>query len=63
MLAVPTLVVRGQESKKLTKETYEKMISVNPLIEGVEIAGAGHWVHADQPEAFLNAIKNFAGGF
>lgn len=63
MLAVPTLVVRGQESKKLTKETFEKMISVNPLIEGVEIAGAGHWVHADQPEAFLNAIKNFAGGF
>lgn len=63
MLAMPTLVVRGERSKDLPKETFDKMISANPLIEGVEIPGAGHWVHADQPEAFINAIKKFAGGF
>lgn len=63
MLAMPTLIVRGQESKELSHETFEKMISSNPMIEGLEIPKAGHWVHADQPEAFLNAIKNFAGGF
>jgi esterase len=30
-----------------------------PLSEIRTIAGAGHWVHADQPEEFLRLILNF----
>lgn len=30
-----------------------------PKAKHVEIAGAGHWVHADAPEAFLDAITEF----
>lgn len=62
-LKVPTLLVRGAHSKELTHENYEKMKALNPMIKGVEIAGAGHWVHSDQPQAFLEALKTFVGGF
>lgn len=62
-LKVPTLLVRGGNSKELSHENYEKMLALNPMIKGVEIPGAGHWVHSDQPQAFTEALKMFVGGF
>ncbi|MBX2987691.1 MAG: alpha/beta hydrolase [Bdellovibrionaceae bacterium] len=60
-LRVPTLLIRGEKSRELSAETYEKMLSLQPMIHGVVIPQAGHWVHADQPEAFLHALRGFAG--
>lgn len=60
-LQVPTLLIRGENSKELSVETYVKMINSNKMIQGVTIPRAGHWVHADQPEAFLQKIREFAG--
>lgn len=48
-LAMPTLLVRGEFSRDLPRETYEEILRVNPRIQGIEIAGAGHWVHSDRP--------------
>lgn len=62
-LKMPSLLVRGARSKELTPENYQKMLSCNPLMKGVEIEGAGHWVHSDEPQAFLQEIKQFVGGF
>lgn len=62
-LQVPTLLVRGSRSNELSRENYEKMLALNPMIKGVEIAEAGHWVHSDQPQAFTEALKMFVGGF
>lgn len=62
-LKVPTLWIRGENSKDLPHETWQKIINSNVLIQGVEISKAGHWVHADQPLAFTEALKNFVGGF
>jgi pimeloyl-ACP methyl ester carboxylesterase len=62
-IKVPTLWVRGENSGTLDREDFEKVLSINPLIQGVEIKDAGHWVHADQPLAFVEAIKQFVGGF
>lgn len=62
-LKVPTLLVRGGNSKELSRENYEKMLERNSMIKGVEIPGAGHWVHSDQPKAFTEALKMFVGGF
>lgn len=59
-LQVPTLLVRGEKSKELSVSTYEKMLQSNPLIQGVTIPNAGHWVHADQPQAFIDEIRDFA---
>lgn len=60
-LKMPTLLVRGENSKELSRENYEQMLASNPFIEGVEIPGAGHWVHSDQPQAFIEALQKFVG--
>lgn len=62
-LKVPTLLIRGENSKELSRENYEKMLALNPMMKGVEIPAAGHWVHSDQPQAFIEALKMFVGGF
>ncbi len=58
-LPMPTLVIRGQTSKELSAEVFRQMCLANPRIEGVEVPNAGHWVHFDQPEQFLKAIRKF----
>ncbi|MES2856626.1 MAG: alpha/beta hydrolase [Bdellovibrionota bacterium] len=58
-LKIPTLVIRGENSTDLPKEVFQKMLETNPLIEGIEIAGAGHWVHSDKPEQFIEALRTF----
>lgn len=60
-LRVPTLLVRGEESRELKAETFEKMLAANQLIQGVTIPQAGHWVHAEQSQAFLAEIRRFSG--
>lgn len=62
-LKMPTLLIRGANSKELSQENYDKMLASNPMIKGVVIPGAGHWVHSDQPQAFTEALKMFVGGF
>ena len=62
-LTMPTLLVRGENSQELSRENYHKMLDLNEALRGVEIPQAGHWVHSDQPQAFLDAIKSFVGGF
>jgi len=58
-LNMPTLVVRGETSTDLTLEHFAKMQSLNKNVQGVEIAAAGHWVHSDQPQQFLQTLKSF----
>lgn len=62
-LKVPTLLIRGEDSPELTAATYARMLETNKMIHGVIVPKAGHWVHADQPQLVLNAIKQFVGGF
>lgn len=62
-LKMPTLWIRGGNSRELRPEIYQKILESNPMIQGVEIAGAGHWIHSEKPLEFSQAIKNFAGGF
>lgn len=59
MLKTPTLWMRGQNSTDLTREQFEEILKRNPLIQGVEIPDAGHWIHFDQPDAFIRAVKDF----
>ena len=60
-LRMPTLLVRGEYSRDLPREVFDEILRRNPHIQGVEIAGAGHWVHSDQPEAFIAALEKFFG--
>lgn len=58
-LKMPVLIVRGAQSSDLTHETYKKMLTVLPTACGVEITDSGHWVHFDQPEVFIQTLKDF----
>jgi pimeloyl-ACP methyl ester carboxylesterase len=59
-LTMPTLVIRGENSTELSADVFQKMIVANPSIQGLQIPNAGHWVHADQADAFSRAILQFA---
>lgn len=58
-LRCPTLLVRGADSDYLSRETFEDMLRVNDRITGVQIEGAAHYIHDDQPAAFNAAVKGF----
>ncbi|ABK45455.1 alpha/beta hydrolase fold protein [Magnetococcus marinus MC-1] len=58
-LSMPTLLMRGEHSDYLSPETFRQMVACNAHIQGVQIPQAGHWVHADQPEAFMAQLHHF----
>ena len=59
LLNLPTLWIRGANSKDLTDSEYKKILLSNSHIQGVVISNAGHWVHVDQPDIFVDEIKKF----
>jgi len=58
----PTLVVRGVESSLLTRAGAESLVRELPCARLVEVAGAGHHVQLDRPEALLGEIGHFLAG-
>jgi pimeloyl-ACP methyl ester carboxylesterase len=58
-VASPVLVVRGGESTLLTAEGAAELARELPHARTVEVAGAGHNVHLERPEAFLAAVLDF----
>ncbi len=57
----PTLVVRGAESDVFLEEDAESLARALPLGRRVTIAGAGHTVQGDNPNALVSALKEFLG--
>jgi esterase len=57
----PTLFVYGTESDYLTGAHLARIQALFPLARVRPVAGAGHWVYADQPEGFLTAITSILG--
>lgn len=58
-LTMPTLWMRGGRSTDLSRIAFDEVLARNPVIRGVEIADAGHWIHFEQPEAFTLAVREF----
>jgi len=55
----PVLWLAGSESEYIKPDSYTAMAALFPDYRLETIAGAGHWVHADAPEAFLEALTRF----
>jgi pimeloyl-ACP methyl ester carboxylesterase len=53
----PVLFVKGESSNYLSEMDFPLIKTIFPDAEIVTIPGAGHWVHAEQPEEFLEKIK------
>ena len=58
-LQMPVLIVRGENSNDLSREVFARMQKTLPGSRAVEIPASGHWVHFDQPEAFIRVLKEF----
>ncbi|MBI4339792.1 MAG: alpha/beta hydrolase [Chloroflexi bacterium] len=58
----PTLVLRGAASDVLARETAEAMARANSHIRWVEVPGASHSVHDDNPDFFNRELQKFLGG-
>ncbi|MEM9930096.1 MAG: alpha/beta fold hydrolase [Bacteroidota bacterium] len=55
----PTLFLRGGKSGYVQDEDQELIQMLFPLAELQTVADAGHWVHAEQPAAMLDAVGAF----
>lgn len=55
----PTLFIRGENSDYIKNEDSIVIESFFPNFEIKTIKNAGHWVHAEQPEAFLDVLNRF----
>lgn len=56
---VHTLFIRGGLSEYILDEDIPAIENVFPDSEFVTIENAGHWVHAEQPDAFMDAVLGF----
>jgi len=55
----PALFVRGGASDYVTDEDTSDIYQLFPGAQIETIEGAGHWVHADQPEELARVVTSF----
>ncbi|MDR5898308.1 alpha/beta fold hydrolase [Halomonas vilamensis] len=55
----PALVLRGADSAYVSDDMLPILRQVLPQARVVTLKNAGHWLHADQPEAFQKAVDAF----
>jgi pimeloyl-ACP methyl ester carboxylesterase len=55
----PVLVLAGARSDYVRPEHLAEILRLFPAARVETIAGAGHWLHADQPEAFIAVLRRF----
>jgi pimeloyl-ACP methyl ester carboxylesterase len=53
----PVLFIRGEKSHYIGDEDLLMIRKLYPQAEIVTISNAGHWLHSEQPEAVIAAIK------
>jgi pimeloyl-ACP methyl ester carboxylesterase len=57
----PVLWVAGANSHYVLPRDRERMDALFPATRLVRIKNAGHWVHSEQPEVFLETMRRFLG--
>lgn len=58
----PTLFLRGGDSWYIADSDQSEIESHFPQAEIVTIPKAGHWLHAQEPELFFEAVTEFLSG-
>ena len=59
ILNYPVLFIKGANSKYILPEDYPSIRRIYPEAIISEIPDAGHWVHAEQPQLFMEALEQF----
>jgi pimeloyl-ACP methyl ester carboxylesterase len=58
-ITCPTLLLRGEHSDILSRETAERMVREIPNCRLLEVPDAGHSIPLDNPTRFIEAVKTF----
>ena len=59
MISTPTLFIRGINSNYVTDEDIMEIRKFYSNSSVESIGNAGHWLHSEQPEAFLKTVMDF----
>jgi esterase len=54
-----TLFIRGGHSQYILDEDWPDIKVLFPMAYLVTIDGAGHWLHAEKPHEFIDAVRDF----
>jgi len=54
-----TLFIRGERSKYILDSDMPDILTIFPKAQFVTIPDAGHWVHAEAPDLFYEAVMRF----
>lgn len=57
--AGPTLFIKGADSDYLSAAHQSQITALFPAARARIIAGAGHWLHAEQPQLFNRMLRDF----
>lgn len=57
--SIPTLFIRGDNSQYIKDEDLNLIQRIFPSSTLKTIRKSGHWVHAEQPTAFFEAVREF----
>lgn len=57
----PTAFIAGEHSAYIRDDHRARILELFPKARTVTIKDASHWVHADQPGAFLKTVRAFLG--
>jgi pimeloyl-ACP methyl ester carboxylesterase len=53
----PTTLIAGTRSDYVSADDRDIFRTLFPRLRVIDVADAGHWVHADQPGAFMAALR------
>ncbi|NLF05262.1 MAG: alpha/beta fold hydrolase [Actinomycetales bacterium] len=57
----PVLWVAGDRSDYVRPEHAPTMRALFPRVRQLTVKGSGHWVHSEQPDVFIQALRVFLG--
>jgi pimeloyl-ACP methyl ester carboxylesterase len=58
-IAVPTLLVKGDRSQRISPETFAEVRARCPYVELAEVPRSDHHVFLDNPAGFERVVKAF----
>ena len=58
----PALFVHGERSDYVDSESKTAIRALFPAAKVVKIANTGHWLHVEQPEAFVRELRSYLTG-
>ncbi|WKN60976.1 alpha/beta hydrolase (plasmid) [Rhodococcus opacus] len=58
-VTVPTMLVRGKESKVVSEEGAKELLELIPTATLIDVTGAGHMVAGDDNDVFSGGLKGF----